>query len=69
MTFALHEVLELHEITAFKCTCLIKSKTMKGLVSDPALQAILQADVDTGTRQLEELGGLLNRSGAGGTAI
>lgn len=62
MPYALHETLEVHEIAAFKSTCLTKSKTMKGLVSDPKLKEILQADVDIGTRQLQELRELLNQS-------
>ncbi|MBV2240948.1 hypothetical protein KQR57_14270 [Bacillus inaquosorum] len=42
MEYALHEVLEVQEMTAFKTLCLTKSKTMKALVSDPKLKAIMQ---------------------------
>lgn len=38
MEYALHEVLEVQEMTAFKTLCLTKSKTMKALVSDPKLK-------------------------------
>jgi spore coat protein CotF len=62
MTYALHETLEVHEIAAFKTVCLTKSKTMNGLVSDPALKQILQLDVDLSTRQLQELGAILSQS-------
>lgn len=62
MTYALHELLEVHEIAAFKTTCLTKSKTMKGLVSDPALKQIMQQDVDISTRQLQELGVILSKA-------
>jgi similar to spore coat protein len=62
MTYALHETLEIHEIAAFKTVCLTKSKTMQGLVSDPALKQILQLDVDLSTRQLQELGAILSQT-------
>lgn len=59
---ALHETLELHEITTFKNTCMTKSKTMQALVSDPVLKQILQQDVQLSTRQIQELNGLLARA-------
>lgn len=62
MAFALHETLEVHEMAAFKTVCLTKSKTMKALVSDPALQQLMQQDVDLTTRQLQELGAILARA-------
>lgn len=62
MVFALHETLEVHEIAAFKTICMTKSKTMEALVSDPKLQAIMQHDVDTSTRQLQELGAILTKA-------
>ncbi|MCA0756167.1 hypothetical protein KP806_14015 [Paenibacillus sp. N4] len=60
MSYALHETLEVHELAAFKTVSLTKSKTMKALVSDPALKAILQRDVEVSTRQLQELGDILS---------
>ncbi|MBE1442974.1 hypothetical protein [Paenibacillus sp. OAS669] len=60
--YALHETLEVHEIAAFKAVCLTKSKTMQALVSDPQLGAILQQDVATTTRHLQELEAILNSS-------
>ena len=60
MNYALHEALEVHEITAFKTVCLTKSKTMKTLVSDQALIGILQQDIQVSSRQLEELDALLS---------
>ncbi|MFC0215551.1 hypothetical protein ACFFK0_24455 [Paenibacillus chartarius] len=62
MVYALHETLEVHEIAAFKTVCLTKSKTMRALVSDPALKQILQRDVDISTRQLQELGAILSNT-------
>jgi similar to spore coat protein len=58
--FALHETLELHEVSAFKAVCMTKSKTMQALVSDPELKNLLQQDVQLSTRQLQELNGLLS---------
>lgn len=54
MDYALHETLELNEITAFKTLCLTKAKTMKGLVSDKKLKEIMQLDIDLTTRQLRD---------------
>ncbi|MDQ0898822.1 MULTISPECIES: hypothetical protein [unclassified Paenibacillus] len=59
MAYALHETLEVHEIAAFKTVCLTKAKTMKLLVSDPALKEILLQDVEVSTRQLQELEAIL----------
>jgi len=52
---ALHESLEVHEITAFKNVCLTKNKLMQALVADPALKQILQRDIQVSTRQIQEL--------------
>ncbi|WP_079911722.1 hypothetical protein [Paenibacillus sp. 32352] len=60
--YALHETLEVHEIAAFKTVCLTKSKMMQALVSDPQLGTILQQDVATTTRHLQELEAILNNS-------
>ncbi|WP_025719161.1 hypothetical protein [Paenibacillus polymyxa] len=62
MVYGLHETLEVHELSAFKAVCLTKSKTMQALISDLTLKAILQQDVDLSTRQLQELGTLLDRA-------
>ncbi|MCY9000530.1 hypothetical protein MOE43_11335 [Bacillus spizizenii] len=62
MEYALHEVLEVQEMTAFKTLCLTKSKTMKALVSDPNLKEIMQQDVDTTTRQLQEFASILSNA-------
>lgn len=60
-TYALHETMEVHELTAFKTVGMTKSKTMQALVSDPELKQILQQDVQVSTKQLQELGGLLSK--------
>ncbi|MCF2716543.1 MULTISPECIES: hypothetical protein [unclassified Paenibacillus] len=62
MVYGLHETLEVHELSAFKAVCLTKSKTMQALISDPTLKAILQQDVDLSTRQIQELGTLLDQA-------
>lgn len=62
MNYTLHEVLEVHEIAAFKTVCLTKSKTMKALVSDQQLKDFMQQDVDIATRQLKELASILSNA-------
>ncbi|QAW04939.1 hypothetical protein ES968_13485 [Bacillus subtilis] len=62
MEYALHEVLEVQEMTAFKTLCLTKSKTMKALVSDLKLKEIMQQDVDITTRQLQEFASILSNA-------
>ncbi|MDQ1911758.1 hypothetical protein D3C73_1514860 [compost metagenome] len=57
-----HETMDLHEIAVFKTVSLTKSKTMQVLVSDPDLKSILQQDVQTSTRQLQELQSLLTKA-------
>lgn len=62
MSYALHEVLEVHEIAAFKTICLTKAKTMQLLVSDPELKALMQLDADLAASQLQQLGSILNKA-------
>jgi len=62
MEYALHEVLEVQEMAAFKTVCLTKSKTMKALVTDPRLIDIMQQDVDLSTRQLQEYTSILSNT-------
>ncbi len=62
MNYALHEVLEVQEIAAFKTNCLTKSKTMKALVSDPRLKEMMQQDIDLTTRQLNEYTSVLSNA-------
>ncbi|MGC5770901.1 hypothetical protein [Paenibacillus pabuli] len=59
--YALHEILEVHEIAAFKTVCMTKSKTMQALVTDPELMQILQQDATLSQQQLQELGGVLSK--------
>ncbi|MFC9707312.1 hypothetical protein ACFTRD_04050 [Paenibacillus sp. NPDC056933] len=61
-TYALHEMLEVHEIAAFKTVCITKSKTMQAMVTDPELMLILQQDVTLSQQQLQELGGVLSKA-------
>lgn len=60
--YALHEMLEVHEMAAFKTVCMTKSKTMQALVTDPELKRILQEDVQLLQQQLQALGGVLSKA-------
>lgn len=60
--YALHEMLEVHEMAAFKTICMTKSKTMQALVTDPELKQILQEDVQLSQQQLQELSEVLSKS-------
>lgn len=60
-TYAMHELLEAHEIAAFKTVCMTKSKTMQALVTDPELKLILQQDAAMSSDQLAELAAVLNK--------
>ncbi|WP_145331067.1 hypothetical protein [Paenibacillus xylanexedens] len=60
--YALHEMLEVHEIAAFKTVCVTKSKTMQALVTDPELMQILQQDMTLSQQQLQELGEVLSKA-------
>ncbi|MCC3646750.1 hypothetical protein JGK52_08650 [Cytobacillus oceanisediminis] len=62
MNYALHEVLEIHEMAAFKTNCLTKSKTMKALVTDQRLKDIMQQDIDLSTVQLQEYASILSNA-------
>ncbi|GLY12384.1 hypothetical protein [Pseudobacillus badius] len=62
MNYALHEVLEVQEMAAFKTVCLTKSKTMKALVTDQRLKEIMLQDVDLSTRQLQEYTSILSKA-------
>ncbi|GIP26254.1 hypothetical protein J23TS9_13840 [Paenibacillus sp. J23TS9] len=57
--YAMHEALEVHEIAAFKTVCMIKSKTMQALVTEPELKLILQQDAAMSSDQLAELAAIL----------
>lgn len=62
MSYALHEVLEVHELATFKTNCLTKSKTMQMLVSDPKLKELMQMDAELTSTQLQELGAILTKA-------
>jgi similar to spore coat protein len=59
---AVHETLELHELLVFKTTCLTKSSTMQALATDQDLKALLQQDVQTSSKSVQELQNLLSRA-------
>lgn len=62
MNYALHEVLEVQELAAFKTNCLTKSKTMRAMVSDPRLKEIMLQDIELSTRQLNEYTSVLSNA-------
>ena len=62
MDYAKQEKMLNYAKHAFKTLCLTKSKTMKGLVSDEELKNILQQDVDTSTKQLQEFASILSKA-------
>ncbi|QTC41540.1 hypothetical protein I7V34_21245 [Bacillus sp. V3] len=62
MDYVLHEVLEVQELASFKTNCLTKSKTMRVLVADEKLKRIMEQDVQTSTRQLEEFSAILSKA-------
>lgn len=62
MNYALHEVLEVHEVAAFKTICLTKAKTMQMLVSDPRLKSLMQLDADRSAGQLQALSSILTKA-------
>ncbi|HWI61897.1 MAG TPA: hypothetical protein VNT75_08675 [Symbiobacteriaceae bacterium] len=65
MNLALHETLELLEMSALKVVSLTKAKTMQVLVSDPDLKSLLRDEADVASRQLQELDALLARTQEG----
>ena len=58
---AVHEALELHELLAFKNTCLTKAKTMQGLVSDNDLQLVMKSCAEKDTLHIEQLKDMLEK--------
>jgi similar to spore coat protein len=62
MNYALHEVLEVQEMAAFKTNCLTKSKTMRAMVTDPRLKEIMLQDIELSTRQLNEYTSILSNA-------
>ena len=52
---ALHETLDVHELLTFKNICLTKSVTMRALVQDEELRAILDQDVTMSTGHIQRL--------------
>ncbi|WP_338470637.1 hypothetical protein R4Z10_17895 [Niallia sp. XMNu-256] len=56
---ALHETLDVHELLTSKNLTLTKTTTMSKLVKDPELKAIMEEDVATATKHIEQLQELL----------
>ena len=60
---ALHETLDVHELLTAKNLNLTKTTTMSKLVKSPELKAIMEEDVMTATRHIEQLQGLITLKG------
>ncbi|MGE5485859.1 MAG: hypothetical protein ACM3X4_12665 [Ignavibacteriales bacterium] len=54
-----HETADLHELMTFKNVCAVKSTTMAGLASDPALRDLLKEDAQAATRAVKDISSLL----------
>lgn len=60
-TIAPHEVMELHELLAFKNLCATKSATMAALVKDEELKGMLQQDFTASQSHIKELQTLMQQ--------
>jgi similar to spore coat protein len=58
---AIHETLDIHELLTTKNLALTKTATMSKLVQDPELKTIMEADVTTATKHIEQLVHLLTQ--------
>ncbi|QLC90746.1 spore coat protein [Priestia megaterium] len=52
---AMHKTLEVHKILTLKTLCVTKGTAMLGLVEDEKLKKILEEDVQTSTKAIDEL--------------
>ena len=59
---AMHEKLEVHEVLLFKTSCVKKSTAMLELVEDKDLKKILEEDVKTSTKAIEDLSKILEKA-------
>ncbi len=59
---AMHEALEVHEILTLKTSCVMKGTAMLELVEDEKLKKILEEDVETSTKALDELQKILKKA-------
>ncbi|SFH95833.1 MULTISPECIES: spore coat protein [unclassified Bacillus (in: firmicutes)] len=59
-TKGVHEVNELHEMLTFKNVCMTKSAVIAGVAQDPALQSLLQQDVNMSMKHCQDLKNLLS---------
>jgi len=59
---AMHETLEVHEILTLKTSCVTKGTAMLELVEDEKLKKILEEDVETSTKAIDELQKILKKA-------
>ncbi|MGG1370021.1 hypothetical protein ABE322_30255, partial [Priestia megaterium] len=59
---AMHETLEVHEILTLKTSCVTKGTVMLELVEDEKLKKILEEDVETSTKAIDELQKILKKA-------
>jgi len=59
---AMHETLEVHEILTLKTSCVTKGTAMLELAKDEKLKKILEEDVQTSTKAIDELQKILKKA-------
>ncbi|GGA48301.1 hypothetical protein GCM10007416_21870 [Kroppenstedtia guangzhouensis] len=67
MKLGQHEASELHELGMFKTNCIAKSSMMQALVNDSQLSQLMQSEVKTARRHLQEIQGFLTQNQGGMT--
>ena len=59
---AMHETLEVHEILTLKTSCVTKGTAMLEVAEDEKLKKILEEDVETSTKAIDELQKILKKA-------
>ncbi|WP_100407028.1 hypothetical protein [Bacillus solitudinis] len=60
--FAIHEVLEVHEILTIKNVCAAKSSIMQGLAADKKLKGLLEDDARMSQKAVKQLKAILEEA-------
>lgn len=58
---ATHEKLEVHELLTFKTSCVTKAVAMRELVKDEKLKEMIDEDIQTSIKAIEELKSILQK--------
>ncbi|PPA70385.1 hypothetical protein [Jeotgalibacillus proteolyticus] len=59
--YAVHEILEVHEMITIKSASVAKSTLMRGLASDKGLKDLLQEDAETAQKAVKELSEVIEK--------